>query len=239
MVDQKPSRTQKESGQALVEYVLIVVLVVIAFGVTLAATGPAIGNVFCNVVDNLGGVSANPQGGNCGAQSTNLYDAGGNPELFWETVTWVATHPQQETPFPTPIHRVQVPVNGGLSSPTPSPSPSNTSTPTASNTPTPSSTPTSSDTPTPGPSPTQSDLAFAVPFVDQIDNPQWWRLDHGDTWTVQWYADHSYTRQQFEHRLSHDQLHSDARNATSFAGGNSFGFEWSNGRPADAGLTSR
>ncbi len=193
MVEQKPSRTQKESGQALVEYVLIVVLVVMAFGITLAATGPAIGNVFCNVVANLGGDTANPQGGNCGSISDDLFGEGGNPQLFWQTVTWVAGHPQQETPFPTPIHRVVPPVGGGLSTLTPSPTASNSPTPTATNTPTPTQTATPSNTPSPGPSPTQSDLAFSVPFVDQIDNPQWWRLDHGDTWTVQWYADHSYT----------------------------------------------
>ncbi len=194
MVEQKPSTTHRESGQALVEYVLIVVLVVMAFGVTLAATGPAIGNVFCNVIDNIGGVSANPQGGNCGSMSTDLYNEGGNPELFWATVTWVAANPQKETPFPTPVHRAPTPLNGGQAdTPTPSPSPSNSPTPTASETATPTQTATPSDTPSPGPSPTQSDLAFSVPFVDQIDNPQWWRLDLADVWNVQWYGYHTYS----------------------------------------------
>ena len=45
-------------GQALVEYALILVLVAILFGVTLAATGPAIGNVFSNMIYNLLGQDA-------------------------------------------------------------------------------------------------------------------------------------------------------------------------------------
>ena len=203
MVEQKAGTTQKESGQALVEYVLIIVLVVMAFGVTLAATGPAIGNVFCNVIDNLGGDSANPQGGNCGSISTDLFGEGGDPQLFWKTVTWVAANPQQETPFPTPVHRVATALNGGVpNTATPSETPSDTPTPTASSTATPTETATPSDTPSPGPSPTQSDLAFAVPFVDQIDNPQWWRLDNsGNTWTVQWYDDHSYSGSNSTHHV--------------------------------------
>src|SRR5579871_2633960 len=104
----------KPYGQAMVEYALILVLLALAAGVTLAATGPAIGNVFCNVVDNLGGSEASPKGGNCGPQPTDLQSMGGNPALFWQTVTWVAGHPQTETPFPTPIHRAPTSVGAGL-----------------------------------------------------------------------------------------------------------------------------
>jgi Flp pilus assembly pilin Flp len=47
-----------ESGQALIEYALILVLVAIALAAALIATGPALGNVFSNTVlhtnrDNL------------------------------------------------------------------------------------------------------------------------------------------------------------------------------------------
>ena len=55
------STPPKGLGQALVEYALILALLAIAFGVALAATGPAIGNVFCNVVRNLGGTNASPE----------------------------------------------------------------------------------------------------------------------------------------------------------------------------------
>ena len=89
------------SGQALVEYALILVLLAIAAGVTLAMTGPAIGNVFCNVVANVGGDMANPVsqgGGTCGKQHPQLTQDG-NPDSLWKTVTWIAQHPQQETPY--------------------------------------------------------------------------------------------------------------------------------------------
>lgn len=88
-------------GQAMVEYALILVLLAIAAGVTLAMTGPAIGNVFCNVVANVGGETANPVsqgGGSCGEPPPRLTEDG-NPDSFWSTVTWIATVAQKETPF--------------------------------------------------------------------------------------------------------------------------------------------
>ena len=88
-------------GQALVEYALILALLAIAAGITLAMTGEAIGNVFCNVVANVGGETFDPipeGGGTCGEPAPDLEDDG-NPDSFWETVTWVADNPQQETPF--------------------------------------------------------------------------------------------------------------------------------------------
>lgn len=185
-------RQPKNRGQAMVEYALILVLMAIAFGVAIAASGPAIGNVFCNVVHNIGGTTASPQGGTCGSTAPDLAAEGGNPPLFWATVTWIAAHPQGETPFPTPIRRPpsggsgSLPTNTPSSTPTPSLTPSQTPTPS----PTPSSTPTNSATP--GPSPTNADVAHGVPYVDQISKPEWWRLDTGDftgysPWTVQWY----------------------------------------------------
>jgi pilus assembly protein Flp/PilA len=43
----------KEKGQGLVEYALILVLVSIVVIVILVILGPAIGNVFSNIVSNL------------------------------------------------------------------------------------------------------------------------------------------------------------------------------------------
>src|SRR5215207_11368496 len=97
-MDRRPSR---QLGQAMVEYALILVLLAIAAGLTLAMTGPAIGNVFCNVVSNIGGdvANPNPEGDvTCGTPHPNLIDDG-NPDSFWGTVTWIAEHPQKETPF--------------------------------------------------------------------------------------------------------------------------------------------
>lgn len=175
---------KKERGQALVEYALILVLLAIGFGVAIAATGPAIGNVFSNVVYNV--IGADP------SEATPLSLIGGNPVSFWQTVTWVAEHPQTETPFPTPVIRPPTEIPAQYQSPTPS------LTPTASNTPTltPSSTPTSSLTPTstntPGASPTPVDRAFSLPHVDQMGNPEWWRITGntpylGNEWEVTWY----------------------------------------------------
>jgi pilus assembly protein Flp/PilA len=43
----------KESGQGLVEYALILVLVVIVVIAILALLGPAIANIFQNLINNL------------------------------------------------------------------------------------------------------------------------------------------------------------------------------------------
>lgn len=43
----------KEQGQGLVEYALILVLVAVVVIVILALLGPAIGNVFSNIVSNI------------------------------------------------------------------------------------------------------------------------------------------------------------------------------------------
>lgn len=43
----------KEKGQGLVEYALILVLVAVVVIVILALLGPAIGNVFSNIVTNI------------------------------------------------------------------------------------------------------------------------------------------------------------------------------------------
>lgn len=43
----------REEGQGLVEYALILVLVAIVVIVILALLGPAIGNIFSNIVENI------------------------------------------------------------------------------------------------------------------------------------------------------------------------------------------
>ncbi len=43
----------KEQGQGLVEYALILVLVAVVVIVILALVGPAIGNIFSNVVEQI------------------------------------------------------------------------------------------------------------------------------------------------------------------------------------------
>jgi Flp pilus assembly pilin Flp len=85
-----------ETGQALVEYALILVLVAMALIAALIATGPAIANVFSNTVCNLVGLE------DCSPDS--LVDIGGGPESFWMTVTWVAMNPPVEKPNPTAVN---------------------------------------------------------------------------------------------------------------------------------------
>jgi pilus assembly protein Flp/PilA len=43
----------REEGQGLVEYALILVLVAVVVIVILALLGPAIGNIFSNIIRNL------------------------------------------------------------------------------------------------------------------------------------------------------------------------------------------
>nr|MBA3871900.1 hypothetical protein [Anaerolineae bacterium] len=79
-----------QRGQALVEYALILTLVVMALVAAVAATGPALGNVFSNTVFNLVGITGTPQ---------DLYSRGG-PVAFWLTVTYVAANPPAARSFP-------------------------------------------------------------------------------------------------------------------------------------------
>jgi len=54
-VERKPTMlfAPQEKGQGLVEYALILVLVAVVVIVILALLGPAIGNVFSNIVSNI------------------------------------------------------------------------------------------------------------------------------------------------------------------------------------------
>lgn len=160
-------QNEPESGQSLVEYTLIVVLCIFAFAFAIAATGPAIGNVFSNTIYNLIGQS--------GSEVVDIPNSDG----FWLTVTWVAAQTPQETPLAT---RTSAP---GTSTPTPGPSP--TPSPTV-----PSPTPYPSNTPQP--SPTMTDFSFTAPWTDTANNEQviHWRLDNpnNDFGTSDWYGNY-------------------------------------------------
>jgi hypothetical protein len=142
------------SGQALAEYALILVMVAILFGVTLAATGPAIGNVFSNVIYNL--IGGDPR------DVERLADERGRNEAFWATVEWLIENPPEEQTFAqnTPLPPPATPTEG----PSPTPSPITPS-------PLPSNTPTSTATPT------LTDRGHTAPWLDTINNPEWWRVD--------------------------------------------------------------
>lgn len=165
-----PSLLQRsQTGQALIEYALILVLVALALVAALIATGPAIANVFSNTVCNLVGLE------DCAPES--LADRGGGPENFWLTVTAVALNPPKEEPIPTNIKPPPTP------KPTEGPSPTPTEI-----TPSPTPNPTATDAPTATP----RDFGFDAPHIDPIDEPQWWRVDSsvylgGEDWWGEYY----------------------------------------------------
>ncbi len=167
-------REREQAGQALVEYALILALLALAMAVALSATGPAIANVFRNVICNVAG--QNP----CGQQIASLSPLG-NPSDngFWGTVTWVAGNPLERTPFPT------VPLIPPSAEPT-------------SGAPPPILSPVPTDIPPPPPplDPTDipPDRAFSVVFQESGDpgTSTFWRLDNsvwlgGDDWLGRYY----------------------------------------------------
>ncbi|MBC8097802.1 MAG: hypothetical protein H7Y11_00020 [Armatimonadetes bacterium] len=169
-----------QRGQALVEYVLIIVLFALLVGVALAATGPIIGNVFENSIDDV-------------LRQTEVGEIPGREE-YWGTVT---------AAFLTPIEEVAIPPNT-LAPPTTEPTegPPPTATPI-------SPTPTPSSTRTPTLTPTAVDKAHDLPFYDSVDYEpiqkntfNWWRsdanlLDIKDSlpWAAQFYNDTNFTDQ--------------------------------------------
>ncbi|MBE0689050.1 MAG: hypothetical protein IH587_02865, partial [Anaerolineae bacterium] len=169
-----------QRGQALVEYALILALLAIAMAVALAATGPAIADVFSNVICNVAGQDP------CGSEVADLSPAG-DPSAFWQTVTWVASDPQVERPYPTPPLRppTLAPTGGGSIE---------TNTPVNTRTPVPSS--------TVGPSATPADHAFYLTFDEQVkldpNSRANWRLDSGvylggDAWVGYYYQNTSFS----------------------------------------------
>ncbi len=167
----KKFRQDARSGQALTEYALILVMVAVLFGVTLAATGPAIGNVFSNAVYNL--IGGRPEDVE---RLDDPSDGRGRSSAFWATVSWLATNPPEERA-------------GGLNTPLPPP-------PTATEGPTPTPSPITPsplppDTATVPPTATPRDRQHVAPWLDRINNPEWWRVDNS-VWvgTDQWIGDY-------------------------------------------------
>jgi hypothetical protein len=171
MQNKTSTHHSNQQGQSMVEYVLIVVLVILAFAIAIAATGPAIGNVFSNTVYNL--LGTNPD------EIKDLPDK----QEFWDLVTWVAQQTPIEESIPTrtlvPPTEKPTDVPDGWLSPTPSP------------------TYTKVPTNTPEPSPTPEDLRFEAPWHDSADDYENWRLG-GDVflgtdpgWYAKTYADRS------------------------------------------------
>jgi Flp pilus assembly pilin Flp len=159
-------------GQALIEYALILVLVALAFAIALAATGPAIGNVFSNTVYNLLGQTTVPR---------QL----GSANDFWLTVTWVATQTPEE--FPLPTRTLPPPSQTWTPGPSPTPTPV-----TPTNTPTPSK--------TPGPTNTPQDFHVPAPFYDPVDTTTYpkWRVDKSfflssDDWKGEYFANKTFS----------------------------------------------
>lgn len=151
-----------ESGQSMVEYALILVLVILGFGLALAATGPAIANVFSNVVFNQ-------------VVKDRLAPGVTPPSAadFWATMTWVATQTPGETPLAT--RTLQPPSSTPTDGPSPTPTPI-----------TPTNTPT--NTPTITPTPTPRDYDFVAPWTDSANDKIYWRLDNFDVGTEDWYG---------------------------------------------------
>lgn len=205
-------RQQLRSGQALVEYALILVMVAILFGVTLAATGPAIGNVFSNVVYNI--IGGQPE------DVERLAEGRGRNDAFWATVEWLATNPPQEqaialnTPLPPPATATEGP------SPTPTPiTPS----------PLPSNTPTHTPTATPG------DRGLTAPWLDTIDNPEWWRVDSNV-----WLGSDQFFGQYFANStLSGSPAHELWHGEIGFPDVSAVNFNWPSGSgPIESGFTT-
>jgi Flp pilus assembly pilin Flp len=137
MISRKQNRL---TGQALVEYALILALIVIGLVTVIAAVGPSIGNVFSNTVVNILD-APEPR-------------ASLMPEEFWNTVTavWLYTPEGHSFATWTPAPATY----------TPSPAPTDVPLPT-------DEPPTDTPEPTPGPSLTPTEAVFPVPWEDDIE----------------------------------------------------------------------
>lgn len=200
------SKLSVRSGQALVEYALILILVAVAAGITLAATGPAMANIFSNVIFNIIGQDRanlefcpNPEDPDGPPIPCPLIQ--GQAAAFWATVDFLRNNPQRETPFPTPRDsgpESSVEPNADTDTPTPTHTPTQTHT----HTPTETFTPTHTNTYTPGPPATPDDIVFNVPHADLADKPEWWRLDNtfsvgGGQWAATYFTGTNYTGTQY------------------------------------------
>jgi pilus assembly protein Flp/PilA len=77
---------KREEGQGLVEYALILVLVAVVVIVILSQMGPAIGNIFSEIVGALNGeIASAPQG--CQAFGGGMYSAGVYIDVQGDVIT--------------------------------------------------------------------------------------------------------------------------------------------------------
>ncbi len=104
----QPDASVWQRGQAMIEYVLILVLAFIGLIAILLITAPAVGNVFSNTVYNLLGQTTTPQ--------DPLSEAD-----FWDVVTAVASYTPQSVSLVTNTPLPDTPVPTGVSSFTPTP----------------------------------------------------------------------------------------------------------------------
>lgn len=166
------SHNEHLQGQALVEYVLILVLGVIGLIAILVILAPAVGNVFSNTVYNLLGQTTTPQ---------EPLD----PTEFWDIVTAVASYTPESPDLQTNTPLPATPLPTATNTAGPSPTPSNTSTP--------SDTPTPTTTATFGPSPTPPDTEYTYPFADDGSDPDTFHVDIADEfwmsgpWTAEYW----------------------------------------------------
>lgn len=152
-----PPNRAHEEGQSLVEYALIVTLVIITFGLALAATGPVIANIFSNTVFNLVG------------QDPRTLAELPNAQEFWGTVTAAAGYEPVARARPTNTLPPATPIPTQGTPPTATPI-------------TPTATPT--NTWTPSPSPTPQDIGHVAPWFDSANPNQLahWRVDNSSTY---------------------------------------------------------
>ncbi|MCA9884400.1 MAG: hypothetical protein KC708_15565 [Anaerolineae bacterium] len=218
-----------ERGQALVEYALIAVLLIISFGVAVRASGPVLGNVFCQVALNLvqgdtpddlkAEYGQDPLTGEWGCRQTS-----GTPgeelaempsaEEFWLTVTWVAQQTPEDLPLPT--RTLPPPTNTSVPGPTLEPTATIVS-----------PTPIPSDTPEP--SPTAVDFSFTAPWTDSANQEEFvhWRLDDSfytgsEDWLGFYYNNGTLSSPEVD-RLYNYQLPGQHRNKLEF--------DWGTGTP--------
>lgn len=167
---------RRSRGQAIIEYALILALLALALAAILAVTGPAVGNVFSNTVYNL--VGQDPE-----TVADSLEEFGGS-DNFWLTVTWVADPTNQIPQESNPDPDVAPPDEGGSE-------PTNTPLPTV-----------ATDTPVPTetiePSVTPLDSSWSLPFYENVNDVDEWRLDDstwlgGESWWAEFYPNSSFT----------------------------------------------
>ena len=161
----RPTPRRGEAGQALVEYALIALLVIVALAAALYATGPAIGNVFSSaVLAALGEGQDRLPPGAVDADGDGVPDNANEATRFWQTVQALEGQdpfipPDEASPMPT---NTEDPENPWTPTYTPTdPPPTETMLPSATNEPT----------------ATPEDRTWVLPFEDDVQNAR--RMTNG------------------------------------------------------------